>query len=198
MKEPKTGKLFCVNCNVYVVPEAEYEAAKAAQAVSQNKATPAQEAPSSTAVEPEKPSNLSIQPYTSASSPVTSKQVAEELVPAKVSPSTQHSAPSASVPVHREHVQLPHVSSHGASSAAASSTLPHEAGSPAASAHAYAFNVAHNALMTLALKLEELTELCRSTTLSSDQMRSNFAAMTDCANALGVVHRTALEMDRRH
>lgn len=38
MKEPKTGKLFCVNCNMYAIPESEFDPSKhtLAQPNSQN------------------------------------------------------------------------------------------------------------------------------------------------------------------
>jgi uncharacterized Zn finger protein (UPF0148 family) len=39
MREPKTAKLFCVNCNMYVITEAEYEASKSAAATASSNAS---------------------------------------------------------------------------------------------------------------------------------------------------------------
>lgn len=194
MKEPKTGKLFCVNCNVYVVSEAEYEAA---QAAAKQTAPPATITSNSSAA----PTNIDSSLVRALSSvetpPAPSTATVQEERDAKLPAPTQQPLLSlSSHPVHREHVQVPHISTHPAQSSS-THRHKHELDADAPSAHAYVSRVTHNALIALAQKLEELSSQCQNSSLNPEQALVKFRMLAECANALGAVQRTSSELDRR-
>lgn len=193
MKEPKTGKLYCVNCNAYVLTEAEYEAA---QAESKKNAPVAPSAATPTSTTPQTDTKSTPQVIAITQTPPTSLQSApvsrDTSAPSSSSQSKNFSSRSdtnmGTLAPMRDFGYIP--------STTRPSHATDETGGPSPNLRAYVSDVACNAILTLTARLEDLTSQCASNTMSPDQATVTFRLMAECANALATVQRMASESNR--